>query len=220
MEQSKAEVEKALAEYASAEALHQRGLDAIMQSAQQATEKAAEAKQRVAPTLEAFARHAETRLINALQLLYEPTVVRKIPDLEALQKETATLAVVLARLGRAYEPVQELRRQSGAFTAALQVRSSDAKLAARADRRVNDLAPELEKLIKEVQQPIQDVPYPFSHGRVNLTLEKFAQSDIPASHKLEALYNNCHCHVTRLMALYQRVLGRLTFIALKVEEQI
>jgi hypothetical protein len=192
----------------------------VLQSSQQATEKAAEAKQHVAPTLEPFAKHAEARLVSALQLLYEPTVVRKIPDLESLQTETTTLAAVLARLGRAYEPLQELRRQSGAFTAAIHVRSSDAKLAARADKRVNDLAPELEKLIKEVQQPIENVPYPFSHGRVNLTLEKFAQSDIPATHKLEALYNNCHCHVTRLTALYQRVLGRLTFIALKVEEQL
>ncbi len=220
MEQSKAAVEKALTEYASAEALHQRGLDAILQNSQEATAKAVEAKQGVAPALDAFAKHAEARLINALQLLYEPAVVRKIPDLELLQKETATLAVVLARLGLIYGPLQELRRQFGAFTSALQVRSSDPKLAMQADKRVNDLIPELERLIKEVQQPIEKVPYPFSHGRANLTLEKLAQSDIPASHKLEALYNNCHCHVSRLMALYQRVLGRLTFIALKVEEQV
>jgi len=42
----------------------------------------------------------------------------------------------------------------------------------------------------------------------------------PATHKLEALCNDCACHVNRLLPLYYRVLGRLAFIVTKVEAAI
>ena len=98
--------------------------------------------------------------------------------------------------------------------------SNDQKRAAAADRRIEQLVPELEKLISEIRSLIEKVPYPFQHAREDITLDEFVRSDTPASHKLQSLYNNCASHLNRLLPLYHRVLGRLTFIALKVEEQI
>ena len=64
------------------------------------------------------------------------------------------------------------------------------------------------------------MPYPFYHAREGIGLAEFARTDIPATHKLQALFNDCTCHLDRLLPLYQRVLGRLTYIALQVEEKI
>jgi len=64
------------------------------------------------------------------------------------------------------------------------------------------------------------VAYPFHHAREDLTIDEFARNDIPASHRLQALCNDCTCHLNRLLPLYQRVLARLTFIALRVEERV
>jgi hypothetical protein len=219
MEESKPAVEKALAEYEQAETLYQRGLNALLQSSQQATGMAAATQQSLIPTLEAFENHARTRLNCALQLLRNPDLSGKISDGALLQREAAQLTVVSARLGRVFVPLQELSRKFGAFASALQSLRQPA-LAPRAERRVNELSPPLKEMIKEIRTLIEGVPYPFPHPREGLTLDEFARNDIPATHKLNALYNDCHCHLSRLLPLYQRVLGRLTFIALKVEEQI
>ena len=106
-----------------------------------------------------------------------------------------------------------------AFISAIDARNQR-RLAEGADKRVDELAPELENGLKEIRTHIQGVPYPFHHPREDITLDDFARTDIPATHKLEALYNDCTCHTNRLLPLYHRVLARLTFIALKVEEQI
>jgi hypothetical protein len=67
---------------------------------------------------------------------------------------------------------------------------------------------------------LADVPYPFFHSREGISLAEFARADIPATHQLQALFNDCTCHLNRLLPLYQRVLGRLAYIALQVEEVI
>jgi Zn-dependent protease with chaperone function len=219
MEQSKPSVEKALAEYEQAETLRQRGLNALLQNSQQATAMAITTQQSLIPTLEAFENHARTRLDCALQLLQDPDLSGKICDGAALQAEAARLTPVFARLGRAFVPLQELRRQFGAYISAIQGLGQPA-LAAPADRRVGELSPRLKETIKEVRTLIEGVPYPFPHPREGLTLDEYARNDIPATHKLEALYNDCSCHLNRLLPLYQRVLARLTFLALKVEERI
>jgi Zn-dependent protease with chaperone function len=219
MEESKPAVAKALAEYEQAEALYQRGLNALLQNSQQATGRAAAIRQKLIPTLETFETHVRTRLGCALQLLQDPELSGKVSDGASLREEAARLAPVFARLGQAFVPLQELRRQSGAFTAALQGLNQPA-LATPANRRVGELTPRLKETIKEIRTLIEGVPYPFPHPREGLTLDEFARNDIPATHKLEVLYNDCSCHLNRLLPLYRQVLERLTFFALKVEEQI
>ena len=219
MEESKPEVQKAVGEYEEAEALYQRGLDAVLQSSQQATVKAEATQRSLLPTIQAFEKHAQTRLSCALQLLKAPELAEKISEVTSLQHEAAQLTGVFACLGQAFVPLHELRRTLTALGSALEA-SNDQKLAAAADRRIEQLVPELEKLINEIRGFIGGVPYPFQHAHEDITLDEFARTDIPATHKLEALCNNCACHINRLLPLYRRVLGRLTFIALKVEEQV
>src|SRR6266850_2479785 len=115
MEQSKPEVQKALSEYEQAEALYQRGLEAINQGSQQATAKASAIIERLLPTLKTFEDHTQTRLGCALQLLRNPEVAAKINDVATLQHEAAQLSSVFARLGEVFLPLQELRRKSRAF---------------------------------------------------------------------------------------------------------
>ena len=106
-----------------------------------------------------------------------------------------------------------------AFTAMLGLRN-DSRRSAGVQLRISQLSTELEGNLKSIRDELQGLRYPFLHAREELTIVDFARSDIPATNKLEALFNNCNCHLSRLLPFYQRVLARLTFIATKVEEQI
>jgi hypothetical protein len=145
--------------------------------------------------------------------------VKKIKNAESLQQEAARLNVVFVRLGQAFGSLQEIRRKTNALTSVCEARR-EPKRAERANQRIAELTPDLARLTKEVQNIIQGVPYPFHHPVEDLTLDAYARNDIAASNKLQALYNDCACQLNRLLPLYGRVLGRVTFIALKVEEAI
>jgi len=221
MQQAKPEVQKALADYNQAESLYQRGYDAIRQESQQATSKASATMQQLTPRLETFEKNAAARLDCALQLLNEPAVAEKVPNAAALQREARQLRIVFARLGKAFGPLQDLRRKFSALAAAINACNEETRRSNRleaAERRINELAPQIKESIKVIRTAIEETAYPFHHAREDLTLEEFARSDIPATHKLEALCNDCTCHLNRLLPLYQRVLGRLGFIALQVEK--
>ena len=223
MEGSRAEVQRALFEYEQNETLFQRGLDAIRQESQQATAKAFQTFDKLVPTLQAFETHAQTRLAGALQLLCEPSIAQRIENAAALQSEAARLKVVFARLSQVFGPLQEMRRNFIAFNAAFEAGTREERRNARvelAEARVNSLLPQLQKLVQEIREPLRDIPYPFHHARQDITLEEFARNDIAASNKVQALCNDCHCNLDRLIPLYFRVLGRLCFIALQVEKQI
>jgi Zn-dependent protease with chaperone function len=223
MEQSQPAVQKALAEYEQAELSYQRGLDAINQSSQQATAKASEAMQSLVPLLEAFERHTQTRLSGALTLLNDSATASRISNAGELQAEAARLTPVFASLGEAFGPLQELRRKFGAFDTALDAGTKEQRHVVRVAQiqaRINELAAEIKELIQQIRRPLSGVPYPFHHAREDLTIEQFAKNNIPASNPTQALYNDCACHLERLLPLYQRVLSRLAFIALNVERQI
>ena len=219
MEQSKAEVQKALNEYEVAEFLYQRGLDALRQNAQQATEKATATQQKLIPTLEAFENYAGTRLSCALQLVRQPDFASKLEGAPALQREARQLIPVFASLGQVFARLQDVRRKSNALLCAAQA-ANQPKLVELATQRINQLAPELQRTTGEIRATLEGVPYPFHHPHEDLTLENFARNDIPATHKLEALLNDCSCQVNRLLPLYYRVIGRLSFIALTVEKKL
>jgi Zn-dependent protease with chaperone function len=219
MEASHKEVAHALKQYEEAEELYQRGLNALNQSNQQACGKALVAMEAVIPIISAFEQQAQIRLSSALALLNRPEIASRIADANALQSEAAQHGVIFAGLGRAFGPLQELRRNFEAFATTLQMRS-DSSRSQKAEQRINQLSLELEGNIKAIRVQLEGLQYPFPHAREELSIVEFARSDIPATHKLEALFNNCRCHLSRLLPLYQRVLARLTFIATKVEEQI
>jgi Zn-dependent protease with chaperone function len=223
MESSKAEVRKALFEYEQTETLYQRGLDAVRQETQQASAKALQTLEKLAPVLEPFEGHAQTRLAGALQLLSQAAIAEKIEDGPELQAEADRLGTVFARLGQVFGPLQEMRRKFTAFNAAMEAAAREERRNARveqAEARVNSLLPQLQQLVQDIREPLRDIPYPFHHAREDITLEEFSRNDIPASNKVKALCNDCHCDLDRLIPLYYRVLGRLCFIALQVEKQI
>jgi hypothetical protein len=220
MEQAKAEVQKALSDYGQAETLYQRGYDAVRQESQQATAKASARLQELAPTLERFEKNAATRIDCALQLLNEQSLAEKLSNADALRREARQLRIVFARLGQAFGPLQDLRQKFSALAAAISACNEETRRTNRlqaAEARINELAPQIKVVLKEIQTAIEETAYPFHHAREDLTLTEFAKNDIAATHKTEALCNDCTCHLSRLLPLYQRVLGRLAFIALQVE---
>jgi len=223
MESSRPEVQKKLFEYEQTETLYQRGLDAVRQESQQATANALQTFEKLIPTLQTFETNARTRLSGLLQLLSEPSVNERIENAAELRDEATRLRIVFARLAQVFAPLHEMRRKFMAFNAAFEAGTKEERRNMRvelAEARVNSLLPQLQKLVEDIREPLRDIPYPFHHARADITIEEFARNDIPASNKVQALCNDCHCNIDRLIPLYFRVLGRLCFIALEVEKQI
>jgi len=210
---------KANREYEEAETLYQRGLNALKNASQTATQRAESMMSKLEPTLALFEGHAQTRLGAAMRLMNAPEFAEKIADVEALRSEANRLRVVFNELGEVFIPLRELRRKNEALRAAWQARR-EPSLASAAQARVAQLEPELKQILKELTTRLDQVAYPFHHARTGMTLEGFVQSETAADLQLGALYNNGARHVNQLSAVYQRVLGRLSFIALKVEDAI
>jgi Zn-dependent protease with chaperone function len=218
MKESAPIVLKANREYEEAEALYQRGLAALKSGSQTATEKATTAMNALVPTLEAYESHAQTRLVGAMLLLHHPGIAAKLPEIEALRNEADQLTIVFRVIGQVFPVLQELRRKNEAMMDALRA-CQEQSLAAAARVRVAELEPELRQILAGLKPRLEQVRYPYNDTRDDITLAKFARADIPAN-KVEGLCNKCACHVNGLLPLYARVLGRLAFIALKVEEKI
>jgi hypothetical protein len=219
MEESQATVRKAFSEYEAAEQLYQRGMNALSQGSQQATERATAAMQPLIPVLETFGQNANVRLSCALRLFERDEVASKVAEAQALRREAAQLTRAFAKLGQALTPLGDLRRNFGAFETALNAHR-EPRLAKTADQRIAELAPLLQNTMKEIHSALEGLPYPFQHPRQDITVEEFARPELAASTPIQTLFNNCSCRINRLYPLYARVLGRLTFIARKVEEQI
>lgn len=219
MEQSAPEAKKANRDYEQAESLYQRGLDALKNASQTATTQAESVMATLAPTLAMFEGHAQTRLAGALRLLRDAEVGGKIKDVESLRGEADRLMVVFQEFGEMFVPLQELRRKSQALTAAVQARRQPS-MAMAAQARREQLEPELRQMLAALKVRLQKVPYPFNDLRANMTLEDFAQSEVPENQLLGVLYSNCSGYPHRLLPLYQRVLGRLCLIALTVEQSL
>ena len=163
--------------------------------------------------------HAQTRLISAFLLLRCPEVVKNIPNAAGLETEMDQLTPVFRFLGEIFPSLQELRRTTEALHAALEGFSDPSKnRVALTKARAEQLQLELRATLPDLKSRLANVHYPFDPSRPDMMLAEYARAGIPAVHKLQATYNDCASHINRLMSLYFRVLGRLAFIALKVEE--
>ena len=221
MEDSKLEVIKTNREFEEAEALYQRGLDAIASNSQTATDQALATMANLSPTLATFEKHAQTRLTSALLLLRCPDVAKNISNAAALETEMDQLTPVFHCLGQIFPAIQELRRKTEALHAALKGCADPSKnRVALANARAEELRIELLGILARLKPNLNEAIYPFHHSRTDMTLAEYARTNLPATHQLEVIYNNSSSHINCLLSLYHRVLGRLTFMATKVEEAI
>jgi hypothetical protein len=214
MEALREETRAALAQYEEAEWLHQRGLNALSKAPQRASAGANDTLNRLIPRFARFEECARTRLSCAIELLEDPST----PELKPLRDEAARLIPVFACLTDCLQPLEDLRRKFSSFAAAFRSHGNQA-LTAEAEARLLGLEPELLRLVNQIGQRIKEVPYPFLDEREDLTLDGLVRNDRPANHRLEALGNDCSFLLNGLLPLYERVLGRLAFIALQVEKK-
>lgn len=208
--------QRALAEYGQAEQLLQRGVQALRQDSQQATQKAEAVFARVLPALGKYQRQAAARLAAALELLRDPRRSGELGEALRFQEEATSLTLLLNRLGRVHGMLRDLRRKADALQTAAVAQHQPA-LAQAAARRIAELTPELQTMLDQVRAVIEGVRYPFFDPREDLTLDGYVRNAIPASSRAEALFNDCGCLADRLLPLYTRALGRLAFIAVQVE---
>jgi Zn-dependent protease with chaperone function len=216
MDQMRASAVSADREMEEAELLLQRGLDALVQGTQQATGLATARMDAMLPILTEFESLAGTRLASVLALLNQTAFCQKVKDAAEWQKQLEMLVPVYIQLCRAFYPLQELRRKTVALNMALNIPPRDQR-AALARARVAELVPLIQNRMAGIKALLQELPESCRTLENDATLTDLAKSDIPTAARPHALVSYSRRMTDGLLPLERYVLGRLTWIALKVE---
>ena len=162
----------------------------------------------------AFIAALRTRLTLALQLRPEAALAANAETIE-LDSLLKTVVAVAA----AMPSVHQLGLRLRPFVALAQNRGNHSN-PATVEVQMSRLSDELRKCISEVQQPLQQLPYPFQHPRGKLTLVEYASNDQSCGNVWEAVFNEANSHLDRLFPLHYRLLGRTLVLADNAEAHL
>jgi len=155
----------------------------------------------------AFIAALRTRLTRALQL--RPAVT---PATNTDTMELDSLLKTLAAVGASMPSVHQLGLRLRPFVTLAQNRGNHSD-PATVEVQMSRLSDELRRCILEVQQPLQQLPYPYPHPRGKLTLVEYASNDQSCDHVWETVFREANAHLDRLFPLHYRLLGRTLVLA-------
>ncbi len=217
---------------AEAEALlvlsHSRGAIELGLQALEAERQAAAAKKTVPnhspppPNEQVVAdlrRVMSERFLAALALLATPSARQRLADAEAMTQEVERcypVYLALAGMSKKLDEAIVVHNEAAAQLQRLHAESSDAE-----KRRALDGLEAVARWTRRLLEALREVPYPFEHAQGAITLEKFAQANLPAAVALEwTVLPQCASLVQLLSAVHLRVLGRLAAVAERVETEL
>ncbi|HEX3130399.1 MAG TPA: M48 family metalloprotease [Thermoanaerobaculia bacterium] len=194
--------------------------DGDRKTAVRAAEQAKEKMGELGPVLAEHERIEVRRLEAALALFQLPEIAAKLPAVTAAPGEVERLLACGAFL-------------AGRFPRLLVLRESWAVLEALASqlRPEKELPPDLipeirlrlavfREEIKDVHRALRAQVYPFDHGRQETTLAQYIIPSMPADDDLGGLITMADGALARAAEIESRLLGRLAWIAEKVEDAL
>lgn len=159
------------------------------------------------------------RLLTALGLLHESTVAAEVDPGGDLRAQVPRLLETAALVGGLFKPLREvhaLRAEIVILVGQLEANEQDPQL----QTRLHELEERLMKQLTLLHRMLDRVDYPFDHADSAVTLQTYAFPAPPAGLRLFELYSLCEPLFERLYEVYFRVLGRLAFVAEKVESAV
>lgn len=160
-----------------------------------------------------------SRLLTALGLLHREPVASSVDPGGDLRAQVPRLLETAALVGGLFKPLREihaLRAEAVILAAQLESHEQDPQL----QTKLHELEERLMKQLTLLHRLLAGVDYPFDHADPTVTLQTYAFPAPPAGLRLFELYNLCEPLLERLYEVYFRVLGRLAYVAEKVESAV
>jgi hypothetical protein len=160
---------------------------------------------------------AKLRLMTALSLLRTPAVAARITNTQALQEQMLDLLHVFGKLGAAFPFLLDLRKELAVLQTLIAARGQTASDLLEAP--LTESIARSDQLLSQIQTALGSAGYPFEHPKGRVTVIEYARAKQYDNDPARMVQLEVLSHLQMLFALYYRVLGRLTAIAVQVEEQ-
>jgi len=166
-----------------------------------------------------FENAAAGRLHHALKLLELGKLVDRHDDLRGFHQQRPRLIAAAAAFSSGFDLLRELRNNYavlGILGAQLEDHGDKEQLVAR----FSELSAELYRRLVALSDGWSDVAYPFEHADANATLGSYAVPAIPAADDVGEIYALAEEALRRSFELYVRIMGRLAFMAERLESEL
>lgn len=161
------------------------------------------------------------RIHAALSLLEIDTVAEVVPSGRDLREEARVLYPVAGHIGRHSMPALRAALQSQQALIAVCGKIQGNEQNERIFNAVRRGGKRLRDVLQELGWKLgNSVAYPFEHGDGQVSLGQYALPRVPNPDDINGLLNATGQAVDKTIALYYRVLGRLTLAAEEVEKAI
>jgi hypothetical protein len=170
--------------------------------------------------LEPFRTAAQRRIEAALVLLRDPRVASRLVDTDRLVEETKKLVATLESLNRVLETTTEFRREWSGWTTLMHNLEGHRENEGFV-RAIVEQAESLRARLGSLRENLSTAPYPFEHTHKDITLgEYLVTGPLPAPQDLGRIYGTTESTMRKIVELHSRVLGRLSEIAMSVENAL
>jgi Zn-dependent protease with chaperone function len=153
--------------------------------------------------LEPFLAALRVRATAALQVAQaEPTA--PADD----ESDMRALCPLLAAVGNEVRGLHDMALKLRAFLLLIQNRGNHSD-PDQINRRISDVATELQSATAGIEKRLAEFAYPFSHARGKLSVAEYARCEGTFEHDLERVYRNSDAHVQRLSTLHYQLVGKV-----------
>jgi Zn-dependent protease with chaperone function len=156
------------------------------------------------------------RLLLSLSLLELPRVAARLPELEHGREEAKRLLACASFLSARFPGMFALRETLSRLEI-LSVQVKPDQENPRLNAALQEHMDTLQEQLKELHRGLRDRSYPFDHARREITLAQFTIPAMPPANDFQRLLVTAEQALERLHDLYERLLGRLTWLAEQAE---
>jgi len=177
---------------------------------------AAAAKRKAVDFLVTYETVLRKRIGAALRLITAPQIASRLKNADAVDKEARRLLEVLSRLRDGFGRFDELRAIYSTLVVAT-------RIASEADTEIYGtiIAPRLSEaldIVREGRTALTNVEYPFDHAHGRISVAEYLLEYVPGMSDPNDAFDAVSMYLENIATLYFRLLGRLAFIASKVEQ--
>jgi Zn-dependent protease with chaperone function len=190
-----------------------------MNEAAQAHSRARDQMGRMDRELEPYESAAAQRLLSALTILMDRRSGQRIEQGELMQEQAQKLLPIVGLVSAHLPGVIELRSSQAVLSALLgHLEGNESHQSLIGE--IIDAMKRCQQQLADLRQMFTHEPYPFDHAKGEMTIARYLLEMPPPSDDLGAIASGTEQLLSNLALLYNRAVGRLSWIAERVEEDL
>ena len=187
--------------------------------AMQALDKVQNALARMEREMEPYESAASQRLLSALTILMDGRTAQRIDQGDLMQEQAQKLLPIVRLVSTHLPSVIELRNRHAAMSALLShVEGNENHESLIAE--IIDAMQRCHQQLASVRDVFRHEPYPFDHAKSEMTVSRYLLDMTPPSDDLGGIAGGTEQMLSNLVSLYSRAVGRLSWIAERLEENL